>query len=626
MSKLKQKKSADVNADGLESVPTSSSQSVHPDKGSSPRSNRRSKLRKNFNKRSQSSSGSKTSTVETGFPHANDPAWRVQNPALSETVGNILFSDPTGLFHENNVYPLDITATTALSTTKWAIAGLMVFNALPLWGEATSATAPTNIAGQKIQWLANVKWYNSVGYAPSDIMAMIMAVDSIHIFIIQAIRAYACCSKYSVQNKYLGRTLVRALGWDYDDIIQNLARFRYVVNEAITKVNQLHIPKVFYCVDSHIAMYSRIYTESPTLSEKSQLYAFRSNSTWVWNDADGTLTAKPWQWWTSSTSKHVYCTVSDFENTISAMLDPILTSEFIAKMDSDLLRVFSYDECFQLSPIGETLDIQFTYDPLVLCQIFNAEFVNAALSDYSNNTKTAFDITQAGTVPIATGSLLDDELPYALFAQYSTHLGARTDLLSGSIKLKGYPTGSSRGEAQYLAQSQCIPHHCVGPNAHHYFNILDILPKSPAVILEAAHYKFNLGITNVSGLTGTASEYELIDFQDALIFGIQIYNFADKSNLGTSGLLPQLMQGGDIKADTCMQYVTSSLKNLWQFSMPPMTFIWNYQNKVTHMFSELQDIYVASKKELANFNFVSVQSMWDPERLPKFRNGGSSMR
>lgn len=614
--------SSDLNSQESENLVTSNSKSARPDKFSQ-QAKKATPKKKNFNRTSYSSSGSKTSTVKTGFPHANDPAWRVQNPALSETVGNILFSDPTGLFHSNGAGPLN---TTAAYNIEWSVAGLMVFNALPLWGEASSATAPTNIAGQKIQWLANVKWYNQTGYAPSDIMAMVMAVDAIHIFIIEAIRAYACCSKYSVQNKYYGRNMVRALGWDYDDILTNLAKFRYVINEAITKINQLHIPKIFYCVDSHISMYSRIYSESPVQSEKAQLYAFRSNSWWLWNDSDGTLTAYPWQWWTSSTDKHQLCRTEDFERTINSMLDPILTSEFIAKMDADLLRVFSYDECFQLSPIGETLDIQFTYDPLVLCQIFNAEFVNAGLVEYSKHSETTAPILDMGSVPVFHENINGNENPFLLFAQYSTHLGQRTDLLSGSIKLKGYPLAASRTTTQALVQTVSIPHHCIGTLAHHYFNILDILPKSPAVLLEAAHYKFNLKQTTITGLTTGASEFELIDFQDSIIFGVTMYYFSDNSTCSTVGLLPNIMFGNGVTGDTCTSYMINTLTRLWQFSMPPMTFVWNVASGKSTLLSEIQDTYIASKKELANFNFVSVQSMWDPDRLPKFRNGGSSMR
>lgn len=570
-------------------------------------------------------SSSTTSSAPTGFPHANDPSWRLQTPALSQNVGAILFSDPTGKIYKDSVLYNDLTYPVTWSTT-----GIMVFDALPLWGEATGASSPTNVAGQKIQWLANVKWYSSVGYAPSDIMAMVMAVDTLHIFITEAIRAYACCSKYSVQNQYFGRTLVRALGWDYDDILANLAQFRTAINDAIVKINMVHIPNVFYCIDSHRTMYSRIFTESPTLNEKGQLYIFRSHSWWVWDDSLGTLTAKPWKFWKSTSSYTEYCNVEFFTRCVAQMLDPILTSEFIAKMDSDLQRVFTEQQCFVLPTIGDTLDIQFTYDPLVLCQIFNAEFVNAGIGEFEYMEQTKFpSFSHVSEVPVRPMYGTTALEPPVLFAQYVTHVGSRTDLLGSTIRLKQFlPLDGTSNTWQAFAQANQIPKHCLGAYAFHYFNILDILPKDPGVILEAAHYKFNIGTLTGDGYTAPKVMVPT-DFQDSLIFGVRMV-YMDKNSDGEKepveiGVLPEVALVEGVPNRYVGEYLISTLSRLWQFSMPPCTFVTDMTNQVSKPLTEVADMYVASKAELSQMNYVAVQSLWDTNRIPTSRKGGMSM-
>lgn len=471
-------------------------------------------------------------TDASSFPHTNDPRWRLQNPVLSSNVANILFSDPLGIKYDNQ-----FGVTESVYKAKWSASGIMVLDTLPLWGEATSATSPVNVAGQKIKWLANVKWYSQNDYSSADVMAMVMAVDAIHIKIYEAMRIYALASKYSVENKYWGKNIIEALGWDYNSVTSNLADFRYCINQAIAKINQLHIPNVFYCVDSHRNMYTRIFTESPINSPKSQIYIFRSRAWWRWNDSTGVLYAVP------ADDDKEKMTPETFEQHINVMLDPVLSSEFIAKMDADLLRIFTYDQCFQLPMIGDVLDIEFAYDPLVLCQIYNAEFVNARLDYYSNiDSKNSTGQSAAYSL---VNSLNGGQSAPSLYAYYMTHLDSRTDLMSGAIMLKFKPKSgiTSRTDTEQLLAKSALPWNTIGDGAFHYFNILSILPKDPGTILEAAHFKFNLMQTSVAkGDLSANDEFKVVDFQDALIYGIHLYQGVDDQIItgNKTGVLPNL--------------------------------------------------------------------------------------
>lgn len=571
----------------------------------------------------------------TGFEHTNDPAWRMQNPALSSTVGSILFSAPQGEFYS---FTTKIGNQDTLSNLEsLPTSGVMIFETVPLWGEGNSATSPMSIVGQKIQWLANVKWYSAVGYTPSDIIMMIMAVDSVHIMLEEAIRAYALSAQYSTQNKYFGKALVDALGFDYDDILEHLAEFRYQINQAITKINQIHIPNVFYVIDSHRNMYSRIFKEAPTSTGKEQLYAFRSNCFWRYNDSTGVMQCYPWKFSKNGTL-YTKVTVELWAQEVSAMIDDILSSEFIAKMDADMLRIFPYSEIMHFDYIGEMLGLEFAYDPYILTQIFNMEFMAAKVTENgSQTTGTARGYSTNDN--IAENQLLQQPLPLAFF-QYTSKYKERTDLIGHTFKVTmPFTSTSARTQAQRNAQLSLLPLHSISVNAQHYFNILSIVPKEPGIILESAHFKFHLeqdsNSTTSDGYSNGSNPqiYNVTDIQDAVVTGVAVLTLGQSKEPELTPILPYYEYSVSEKfsagAFAFFEGMFKGISALWQFSMPPMTFIGMANGNTDFMsrgLAEIQDMYLANATELKRMNYVSIQSMWDTNRLPESRSGGASMR
>lgn len=574
--------------------------------------------------------GSKTQS-STGFAHTNDPQWRLQNPALSSTVGALLFADPQG-----KEYTLMTEASNTSIDTYFSTQGALIFEAPPLWGEGNSSTSPLSIIGQKIQWLANVKWYSSVGYAPADVTMMIMAVDAIHIMLCEAVRAYALTAKYSTVNKFLGKQLVDALGYDYDAILANLAEFRYQINQAVTKINQLHLPNVFYVLDSHRNLYSRIFKESPSSTGKEQLYAFKSNCYWRYSDEYGTLQCYPWQFSDPGTDVYYKITPDKWASVIGDMIDDVLSSEFIAKMDADMLRVFPYSDVMHFESIGDVLDIEFAYDPYILSQIFNMEFTAAQLSVTINPTSSP---SRAGTFNLNLPEDMHIVLPQ-LYLRYTSHYNERTDIMASDFQLSLVYGGSDtkRTVDERTSQLATIRVDSVLDmnRATHYFNVLDLLPKDPGVLLECAHFKHHWerwpGNSTADGMSNRSEpvRYTLKDAQDCIVTGVGILA-PDK----IYPVLPNVFYPGtDYNTDAskatgrhaALEYMKSTMSKYWQFSMPPLVNIASYTDTGINstILSEIQDLYVADKRELARMNFVSIQSMWDPSRLPVSRNSGAA--
>ena len=312
----------------------------------------------------------------------NDLAWYTKNLALLNNAANISYANPVGQ---------QLSRGTSLAPTfQQSFPGIAVYNLVPGPGIATGGTDPVNIAAKNIY--SYIRQTNSGGknYDPNDLMSYLLAVDEAYMLYFDAARILGVINLYNNENRYAPRTIVRALGWDYDDILSNLANFKYYINAFANKLNALPVPKLWPFYQRHAWMYGGIYADGT--SSKAQLYAFAPVIARYRDDATGRLVAFTLTETSSDvvgarvTSPASARTVKSFKIATDKVFEHLINSQDVGTMGGDIKKAFGEGGLITASMVPDNYVIVPTYDEEVLSQ-----FQNATITDGIYNVDITMD-------------------------------------------------------------------------------------------------------------------------------------------------------------------------------------------------------------------------------------------
>lgn len=193
----------------------------------------------------------------------NDFEWYNRVPAITGDAANILFSWPTGK-------PLSLKAD---GTYKWVAPGIQTLYLAPNYGLTSDVTSPLNIAAQQLfSYMRKDQTSTSVFDRP-DVMLYNLAIADVFSYLEFLRRTYGIARDlYSDINLYAPRHLLYAANIDADDVLNNLADFRYGINVLIRQIATLAVPAVMTIFPRKAFLYSSLYTEGS--SAKDQLYQY----------------------------------------------------------------------------------------------------------------------------------------------------------------------------------------------------------------------------------------------------------------------------------------------------------------------------------------------------------------
>lgn len=312
----------------------------------------------------------------------NDIAWYSKNLALLNNAANISYANPVGQ---------QLSRGTSLAPTfQDSFPGIAVYNLVPGPGVATGGTDPVNIAAKNIY--SYIRQANSGGknYDPNDLMSYLLAVDEAYMLYFDAARILGVINLYNNENRYAPRVIVRALGWDYDDILSNLANFKYYINAFANKLNALPVPKLWPFYQRHAWMYGGIYADGT--SPKAQLYAFAPTIARYRDDATGKLVAFTLTELSTDvigarvTSPAAARTVKSFKIATDKVFEHLINSQDVGTMGGDIKKAFGEGGLITASMVPDNYVIVPTYDEEVLSQ-----FQNATITDGIYNVDITMD-------------------------------------------------------------------------------------------------------------------------------------------------------------------------------------------------------------------------------------------
>lgn len=306
---------------------------------------------------------------------ANDVAWYSKNPELLKAAASIPFASVLGK-----------------PVGEWSgrVPGVMVFDYAPAIGESQIATSSNynsefgpyaiNQAGRQIySYLVHANSRN-YKYAYQDVMILCLAGSQVFSMLASMVRAYGLVKVYSETNAYLPKAVLQSLGFQVDDLRNNLGNMWFEINEMISRSNQIWIPNTMPLIQRWFWLNSMVFTDDE--DPKGQIYVFNQNNYWKYTEtafqSGGALVRLTMK----DTSGHVVgeefkpsanksYTWSQWKEAFNIMIQALLDSEDRGIIFGDILNAFGADKIYSMHEVAADYKVFPAYNAEVLTQIEN---------------------------------------------------------------------------------------------------------------------------------------------------------------------------------------------------------------------------------------------------------------
>lgn len=305
----------------------------------------------------------------------NDPSWYTHLYAYASDVGNFNYNVPVGTqfnpFTGVTVKSGDaaVAIDPSLSTQATRVPGIMTLSVLPSIGVASDATAAPNVAAQQLYTIVRKANSGAVNYDKTDLMMMILAMDSAYMLYEELLRAYRCIGTYNPMNRYQPNALLYALGYDAD-LQNNLADFKGILDLMCYQLGSINVPDQFDFITRHSWLFTNVYADAP--GEKAQMYAYVPAGYFVWTEGtDSKPTYLKYVTRSELFGKQRVGDLNQIRKAINALLQPLLGSSDVGTMSGDLAKAFSDGGMIKFQPVSTYEAVAPVYSEEVLIQIMN---------------------------------------------------------------------------------------------------------------------------------------------------------------------------------------------------------------------------------------------------------------
>lgn len=272
-----------------------------------------------------------------------------------------------------------------------AYPGVMEFDMVPTIGGAIDEKSPanrgmytlfTNIRS-RLRTLPN-------GVDAPAIMFYTVAASEAYKFYLTSIRAYATVQNEEMLNKFTPQVLLRAMGFDYSDLKDNLVDFRNFINIFGMRLSKIPIPNDFEFMKQNRWMYENIFKDADSV--KAQYYVFRpvaflTYSEGIVEPSDpgeplNVLNRLKLQYVVEPTSvdatENVY-PISSLKTWMEfgeQMIAWFQNSTTLGNVAAQILGAYDSGELIDVNPIAEDMIVKPTYDEQVSSIIENMTIVS----------------------------------------------------------------------------------------------------------------------------------------------------------------------------------------------------------------------------------------------------------
>lgn len=279
----------------------------------------------------------------------NDLAWYNKNPKLLESVSNISFGQKCGAQLGYKEVP--------------TIPGVFTL----YWKPSFSNASVLQVAQDNLYSYVVHANSRNTSYEPADIMMYLLAADSLFSSIGSLIRVYGIMRKYDGMNLYTPKTLIEAMGLNYEDCLANYHKMWADLNYLIAQSHTIWIPNTYSFVARHFWLNSNVYKDGG--SPKSQFYLFVQGDLFKYkpdmNEAGGGLT--PIAWMRQGSNLKWGVLVETIKTLISALRDAD-----IGTMSGDILKAYGKENLYMINELPIDYQVDAIENEEVLTQIHNS--------------------------------------------------------------------------------------------------------------------------------------------------------------------------------------------------------------------------------------------------------------
>lgn len=340
----------------------------------------------------------------------NDPSWYSKDPQLLKDVASFPYGKPLGVGDSRAINYQNGSNGTSKSAKGRGVPGAMILRFIPTIGTSDNYQSDTaNILARQIYSYIRHANSGSANYDSPDLLMYLLAMDSIYMFHGEMCRLYSLVRTAKGENRYYPEAIVKAMGYDFDDLLSNLAQLRAFVNVFAIRANALYVPKTWTYYVRHNWMVSSIFKDYPI--KRSSEYLFTADAYMRFNNGVG----KDMENGSNLTFARLtnaepmttvgFQAIKDFGN---SLINALLTEEDIGIMAGDILKAFGGDNLFDLKQIDEEYHVEAEYSAEVLSQICSATLNGSFDSSryYGiHQTKDGF-IFQGTTTSSSTGDIV----------------------------------------------------------------------------------------------------------------------------------------------------------------------------------------------------------------------------
>lgn len=303
---------------------------------------------------------------------SNPESWYNKHPQEVKDAGSISYGTPTG-----GIMRVDsVEGYSNYTGLDIRMPGVVSIEWIPAVGVSHDKTSPINRGAYTayVELRSKLKLANT--YDSQDMMIALVAVDSALAFHEMGRRVYGSARiPAPPENKYYPRTLLQALGFDPDDILQHLADFRNYLNVFASQMYAYAMPQGMTFSDRHQWMSQNVYLDADNL--KAQTFVFKMAGFWAYDNTVTTGSQLNFQSF-GGTGTAGLLTYADYVRYGEQIINTLLGDDDIGDIMGDLKNAFGDSAFRHFATTEENFTIVPVYNEEVLEQITNAKFCGSA--------------------------------------------------------------------------------------------------------------------------------------------------------------------------------------------------------------------------------------------------------
>lgn len=232
-------------------------------------------------------------------------------------------------------------------------------------------------------------------YEPADAIMYVLAMRDIYASYAELRRAIGFVNYFVLTNRAVPRQFIEAMGFDYEDLVDNYTLYRGQLNLIAKRINSIAVPKYFNAFERSDFVTGNIFADSDSVRGQFYVYVKQGSYTWSTTTSEsGTelvFEQRPnsakWSEMYTRLKKQVQAVYEDTDG---------------ATISGDVLHAFKDAEIYQIGQITDDFSLHPIMDEDALAQIENMTLLSAYCGNANLNqlitglqTRKSLNVTQA---------------------------------------------------------------------------------------------------------------------------------------------------------------------------------------------------------------------------------------